>query len=108
MSICKDCDGTGRLGLQREGCSSCLGSGYIKEKILLNKKCVEIGLENLIERQLRITDMIDGNNAYTKDECKKRLALIEERDLINHTLNNLFNIQSFQYAKSDYGGIEIS
>lgn len=108
MSVCKYCEGTGKLGLQRESCFYCEGDGYIKEKISLNKNRVEMGLESLIEKQLRMIREINKNNAYTKEECEKRLSLINDRDLIDYILNMLFDIQSYQYTKSDYGGIDIN
>lgn len=108
MSVCKKCEGTGKLGFQREGCCYCDGEGYIKEKIILDKQIVESGLNKLVERQLKIIEELNRGGAYTEHECKERLELIEERELIDYMLEYLFNLQSFKYTKPDYGGIVIS
>lgn len=107
MNICKECEGTGRLGFQREHCYYCDGSGYIKKKILLNKQVVEDGLNNLIKRQLKIIKELSKDGAYTEQECKERLKLIKEKELIDYTLSHLFSLQSTEYTKPDYGGVTV-
>ena len=92
--VCKDCEGTGKLGLQREDCFYCGGSGYVLEKVILNKKKVEEGLEELVQRLLKIRERLNKSSAYTEGECEERLRLIKERDYLDNILHYLFNLQT--------------
>lgn len=38
---CSLCEGTGKLGFQREDCCSCFGTGYIEEKTTLDERTCE-------------------------------------------------------------------
>jgi len=107
MSVCKYCEGTGKLGFQQEGCCYCGGSGYIKEKIVLDKRTVENGLNKLVEIQLKITEKLNNQTAYTKEECKEKLKLFEEQEQVEYILHYLFDLQSFQYVAVDYDGVTI-
>ena len=106
--ICNICEGTRKLGFQQEDCNCCYGTGYIEEKIVLNKREIEEGLNELIKKQLTLIDKLNnGFGAFKEDECEERLKLISERDQNDYILNYLFNLQSFQYMKSDFGGVFI-
>ena len=107
MSVCKQCEGTGKLGFQREDCCFCYGTGYVKEKIQLSKQRVENGLNELIEKQLCLQERLKESVAIRDDECIDRLRLIIQRDTNDYILKYFFDLQSFQYGGEDFDGVYI-
>lgn len=106
--ICNTCEGAGKLGFQREVCSTCLGSGYIKEKIKLNKYDVEEGFDLLIKRQLEIMEKLNTScDVFTEDGCNDMLKLLREKNHNDYILKYLFNIEKYVYTKNDFDGVTI-
>lgn len=106
MSVCKYCQGTGKIGFQQEGCCYCSGSGYIKEKLIVDKATIENGLNELINRHINMMKNL-GICAYTEEDCINKLELIRKEKYIEDILRQLFDLQPFEYVGNDFGGIEI-
>ena len=76
-------------------------------KVILDKRKIEEGLNELIEIQLRLMEILNNSSAYREDECEERLQLIRKRDNNDYILKYLFDLQSFEYTKKDFDGVII-
>ena len=74
--------------------------GLLRE-IILNKRNVQDGIENLIDRHRRLIEKTNKMTAYSEKECEEKLCLLKEREIIESVLNYTFDLQTFQYIDSE-------
>lgn len=67
------------------------------DKCLIKKSSIEIeyGIETIIERYLWIRNILNNTNAYTDQETKERIELIQERKFLEKYLK-IIGIQDFE------------
>lgn len=72
------------------------------DKCLIKKSSIEIeyGIETIIERYLWIRNILNNTNAYTDQETKERIELIQERKFLEKYLK-IIGIQDFE-LKNEY------
>ena len=66
-------------------------------EIILNKRNIQDGIEELIDRHRRLIEKTNKMTAYSEKECKEKLRLLNEREIIESVLNYSFDLQTFQY-----------
>lgn len=78
----------------------------MKNTITLYKKDLEYALWDIIRRQQEIMHKCNKESAYNKEECVKRLELMERRENFDFILR-ILGIDSFQYFNKEDVEIEI-
>lgn len=104
---CRYCEGTGKLGMQRETCSFCGGSGYEYKKMLLNKDDIERGLNELINEQIELERKLENSTADTEFDCLQRIELIHNKERNEVILDKFFGISYDDYRMKGFGGVKI-
>lgn len=74
--------------------------------ITLNKRYLEENIEKLMIERKWLTERINVMNAFRREECIERIALMDKRDNLDYVLN-ILDIQTFQYFYEERTRIEI-
>jgi hypothetical protein len=70
-----------------------------------NKKDIEYGIEQIIERYSLVKDKLNHSSAYTDEETVERLKLTRERNVLMWVLG-VMDFQDFQ-LKDKYVNVKI-
>jgi hypothetical protein len=68
----------------------------------VTKTQVENGLEALFKELNRMRRIINTTHAFTEEETKKRLVLIERESYLRDFLYTHFDIQQYQYSDKTF------
>lgn len=80
--ICKYCEGTGKLGFQREGCCFCGGSGFV-DNLVHNHTNINVS---------NIKPMKDANDIQYKGDLDKYFKEVEECNISNNIISILLDM----------------
>lgn len=63
--------------------------------VIKNKKAIEYGINDIIERYIWIRNKINKTSAYSTSETEERLNLLKEQNILMNILRKL-DIQDFE------------